>query len=124
MISEGDVSYSQEEYNDLYSCFDLLKGVASEVLGVVAFLLGLFFFFRASPTAYGGSQDRGLIGDIAAGLHHSHSPARSELHLRPTPQLMATLDPSPTERGQGSNPQPHGSWSDLFLLRHNRNSIL
>ena len=31
--------------------------------------------------------------------------------LLPTPQLMATLDPSLTEQGQGSNPQPHGpSW--------------
>ena len=29
-------------------------------------------------------------------------------HLRPTPQLAATLDPKPTERGQGSNPCPHG----------------
>jgi len=24
------------------------------------------------------------------------------------PQLMAMLDPSPTEQGQGSNPHPHG----------------
>ena len=28
--------------------------------------------------------------------------------LQPTPQLTATPDPQPTERGQGSNPQPHG----------------
>ena len=40
-----------------------------------------FFFFRAALAAYGGSQARGLIGAIAAGLHHSHSNARSELHL-------------------------------------------
>ena len=36
----------------------------------------LFFFFclfRAAPTAYGGSQARGLIGAVAAGLRHSHS---------------------------------------------------
>jgi len=31
------------------------------------------------------------------------------LHLQLTPQLRATLDPEPTELGQGSNPQPHGS---------------
>ena len=43
--------------------------------------------------AYGGSQARGLIGAVAAGLHQSHSNARSELHLQPTPQLMATPDP-------------------------------
>ena len=33
--------------------------------------------------AYGGSQARGPIRDVATGLHHSHSSARSELHLNP-----------------------------------------
>jgi len=33
----------------------------------------------------------------------------SEPHLRP--QLMATLDPQPNERGQGLNPCPHGCQS-------------
>ena len=42
----------------------------------------LFFFgFRAAPTAYGGSQARGPTRAAAAGLHHSHSHARSELCL-------------------------------------------
>ena len=41
---------------------------------------GDFFFFlmvfsRATPTAYGGSQVRGLNGAVAVGLHHSHSNA-------------------------------------------------
>ena len=49
--------------------------------------------FRATPTAYGGSQARGLIGAVTEGLHHSHSNARSELRLQPTPQLTATPDP-------------------------------
>ena len=56
----------------------------------------LFFFlslFRAPPAAYGGSQARGRIGDVAAGLHHSHSNARSRPHLQPIPQLMAMPDP-------------------------------
>ena len=56
----------------------------------------LFFFFclfRATSAAYGGSQARGIIGATAAGLHHSHSNARSEPHLQPTPQLMAMPDP-------------------------------
>jgi len=39
--------------------------------------------------AYGGSQARDRIGAVTAGLHHSHSNARSELHLGPTPQLTA-----------------------------------
>ena len=43
--------------------------------------------------AHGSSQARGLIGAVAAGLRHSHSNVGSELHLRPIPQLMATLDP-------------------------------
>jgi len=30
----------------------------------------LFAFSRATAEAYGGSQDRGLIGAVAAGLHH------------------------------------------------------
>ena len=38
-----------------------------------------FFFFLlflwAAPTAYGGSQARGRIGDVAASLHQSHSNA-------------------------------------------------
>ena len=55
-----------------------------------------FFFlllFRAAPTAPGRSQARGRIGTVATGLHHSHSNMGSEPRLRPTPQLMATLDP-------------------------------
>ena len=47
----------------------------------------------AAPAAYGGSQARSLIGAVAPGLYHSHSYARSEPHLPPTPQLMATPDP-------------------------------
>ena len=37
--------------------------------------------------AYRGSQARGPIRAVDAGLHHSN--ARSEPRLRPTPQLMA-----------------------------------
>ena len=59
--------------------------------------LPLFFFFfclsRAAPEACVVSQARGLIGAMTAGLHHSHSNARSETRLHPTPQLMATPDP-------------------------------
>ena len=67
-----------------------------------------FCFLRAAPAVYGSSQARDQIGATAAGLHHSHSNARSELHLQPTPQLMAMPDPRTTERSQGSNPHPHG----------------
>ena len=40
--------------------------------------------FRATPTAYGGSLARGLIGATAAGLHHNHSNIGSEPRLRAT----------------------------------------
>ena len=53
----------------------------------------LFVFPRAAPTAYGDSQAKGLIRPVAAGLHHSHSDAGSELRLQNTPQLTATPDP-------------------------------
>ena len=52
-----------------------------------------FCLLRATLTAYGGFQARGLIGAVAAGLHHSHSNAGSKLRLQPTPQLMARPDP-------------------------------
>ena len=64
------------------------------------FFCSLFFVFgllRAAPMAYGGSQARGRIGDIAGGLRHSHSDARSKPHLQPIPQLTAMPDPQPTE---------------------------
>ena len=50
-------------------------------------------FFRAALTAYGGSQARGPIRAMAAGLGHCHSHVESEPQLRPTLQLRAMLDP-------------------------------
>ena len=48
-----------------------------------------FFFFRAAPTEYGGSQARGRIRATAAGWLHSPGNTGSEPPLRPTPQLVA-----------------------------------
>ena len=63
----------------------LCASVCSFFLSFSSFYISFYFFifclFRAAPTAYGGSQARGLIGAIAAGLYHSHSNARSEPHL-------------------------------------------
>ena len=56
-------------------------------------LKNFFYLFRASLAAYGGSQVRGRIVAVAAGLCHSHSNARSKPHLQFTPQLTATQDP-------------------------------
>jgi len=74
--------------------------------------------------AYGGSQARGLIRAVAAGLRHSHSNAGSEPCLRPTPWLRATSDPEPAERGQGWNPKPHGSSSDLLTTEPQRELLV
>jgi len=49
--------------------------------------------FRATAVAYGGSQARGWIKAVAAGLYHSPSNLGSKPHLRPTPQRRAMLDP-------------------------------
>ena len=64
----------------------------------VCFLFALFCLFAtswAASVAYGGSQARGQIGAVATatGLRQSHSNAGPKPHLRPTPQLRATLDP-------------------------------
>ena len=80
--------------------FELLKWVllcVEDVLNAVfiniIYFLFIFVFSRVAPVAYGGSQARGLIGAVAAGLRQSHSNTGSELHLRPTLQLTATPDP-------------------------------
>ena len=74
--------------------------ISSEAKGPKGNAANSFFFFVvvvaiswAAPSAYVGSQARGLIGATAAGLHRSHSNAGSESHLQATLQLTATLDP-------------------------------
>ena len=55
------------------------------------FFFGLFAISWTIPTAYGGSQARGLMGAVTSS--QSHSSVVSELRLQPTPQLTATPDP-------------------------------
>ena len=74
------------------SHWHLLWGyIAFRFLHFLSFFLYLFVFSRATPVAYGGSQARGLMAAAATSLCHSHSNARSELHLQPTPQCNARL---------------------------------
>ena len=68
----------------------------------------IFLGGGAAPAACGVSQARGLIGAVAAGLATATA-TWDPRHLQPTPRLMAMQDPYPTDGGQGSNPQPHGS---------------
>ena len=64
----------------------------------VGCLFGIFFFsvlFRAAPAAYVGSQARGQIGCVAAGLCHSHSNTRSLIHwARPRIEPCVLMDTS------------------------------
>ena len=69
-----------------YLCFN------NPISYVIYFRVYFVFLFRATPAAYGSFHVRGQIGTAAAGLYHSHSHMGSKLHLRPTPQLVATLD--------------------------------
>ena len=86
----------QELYFFLQSAFGFLGAIASLWWYYFFFVFFFFFFFFAfswaAPMAYGGSQTRGLIRAIAAGLCQSHSNAGCEPSLQATPQLMATLD--------------------------------
>ena len=60
---------------------------------VVVVVLSFCHFLGRSRAAYEGSQARGPIGAVAAGLCQSYSNAGSEPRLRSTPQLRATPDP-------------------------------
>ena len=73
----------------------------------------LFFLFRAILAAYGSSWGPEV---------------KSELQLQPTPKLVATPDPYPTERGQVLNLHPFGhcvGWTVCWVLNplsHSGNS--
>ena len=59
----------------------------------VCFLFVFLPFLGLLPRHMEVPQARGPMGAVVAGLRQSHSNAESELHLQPTPQLMATPDP-------------------------------
>ena len=76
------------------------------------------FLFRATPMAYGGSQARGPVRATAAGLHHSHSNTRSELHLWPTYSSWQhqILNPLNEERDRAI--KPGSSWILVRFVNH------
>ena len=85
-----------------------VKNPMDAFVSTILLLLLLFYLFRAALLVYGSSQTRGSIGAVAAGLYHSHRNMGCQLHLQPTLELTATLDPQPTEQGQGWKLSPHG----------------
>ena len=84
-------------YNRILLCHQKKWGFAIWQNMVGKYCSFFFFFFcrllRATRLAYGGSKASSLIGAVAASLCPSYSNARPELHLQPTSQLTATLDP-------------------------------
>ena len=81
-------------------------------LFIYVFIYFYFFFFpRTTPTAYGGSR-LGVELELQLPAYTTVTTTWDPscvCNLQPTPQLLATPDPQPTEQGQGSNLQPHGS---------------
>ena len=72
-----------EFYSQLKSVF-LLRSITEKQMKSLIYFLSAVFFFLAfffgggcSPSAFGSSQARDWMGDVAAGLHHSHSKAES-----------------------------------------------
>ena len=105
---EGKKGEKEKERQRMEGGSQQFNGSENRYLFIYLFKFIFSCLFRTVPMAYGGSQARGPIGAVAAGLRHSHSHARSEPRLQPTPQLVTTPTPQPTEGGQGLNPHPHG----------------
>ena len=77
-------------YKNIYNITEDNLEYLSNFLIQMLFFFFLFFVFafsRAVPTAYGDSPTRGLIRNVATGLHKSHCNVGSELRLQPIPQL-------------------------------------
>ena len=98
--------------------------------------LYLFIYFIVAPqTACGSSQARGQVRAAAAGLYHSHSNTRSQLHLRPISRLTRCGFLSPLreardwtcilmDTGGVLNPLSHNRNSELDLCMHYLTSVL
>ena len=67
-------------FKEAWSVFRSPKSIENIKWSSVDVCFHLFLLFRATPTACGGSQARGWIRATPAGLHHSHSNARSLIH--------------------------------------------
>ena len=75
--------------------------------------------FTAIPAVCGSSRARGQMGAAATGLHHSHSNAGYEPHLRPMPKLGECwiLNPQREARDQTL------ILTETSSLNHNGNTI-
>ena len=90
-----------------------LQGLLTPWLHVTRFRPHIFFLFMSTPVGCGSFQARGQIQAAAAGPCHSHSNARSKLHLWPlTHWVRPGIEPALSQTL---------CWV-LNLLSHNRNS--
>ena len=80
-------------YNFFILRLRILTSTDTNLPSILFYFFVFLLFLWAAPVAYGGSQARGRIGDIATGLRQSHSNEGSKPHLQPTPQLTAKPDP-------------------------------
>ena len=55
------------------------QGLGTQAVCLFIYLFIYFNLFRAAPAAYRGSQARGQIGTVAAGLHYSHAGSEPQL---------------------------------------------
>ena len=65
-----------------------------------------FLNFMAAPAAYGSSWARGGIRAVVASYTTGSKPHLQPTPIQPTPQLVETLDPEFTGRGQESSLHP------------------
>ena len=79
--------------------------------------LSCLFVFAGLPPWHVEVPRLGVILELQLAAY-----ARATQHQSRAPPLTATLDPQPTERGQGSKLQRHGSQSDSFPLCHDGNA--
>ena len=86
----------------LFLCILFRIGLSPNSFFFFFFFFFFFCLFRASHSAYGGSQARDQIRATAASLYHSHSNIGSEPYLQTTPQLKARwiLNPLSKTRDQ------------------------
>ena len=84
----------------------------------------LFIYFRATPVAYVSSQVRGRVGAVAASLNHSHSNTESNMHLQPTPQLMAINAGSLTYRARSVIEPAYSSMLVRFISSEPQQDLL
>ena len=77
------VCMPRKDFSDILFCSSQIKSKGITRYMFISLFILLFICFSLSLFGgkYGSSQARGLIGAVAADLHHRHSNARSEPHL-------------------------------------------